>query len=308
MKKAQVIIFLTIILIIILIFMIKQEDKTIDKFGDSQVEQIDRLEVIFLDIGQGDATLINFPDSQQMLVDCAIDARIIESLGRNMDFYDRKIDYLLITHPDLDHYGGCIDVLERFEIGHIIYNGFDKSYDDFWLTFMQSVEQEISEGAKYTIIEKEDVWEIADTQIHFMYPDHPIDLDSGIPGLNTDVGPNDTSIIFKLTHQDYDFLFTADGEEDLEHYLIETYGEQLDVEVLKAGHHGSGTSSITEFVSSTSPLYTIISAGKNNNFGHPSRRVLKRLERAGSRVLRTDLEGDIIIRIENGGLVTPSGN
>ena len=94
------------------------------------------LRITFLDIGQGDATFIEFPNGEQMLVDCAEDGKILEALGRVMPYYDRDIDYLMITHPDFDHYGGCTDVLNRFEVKNIVYNGFKKEYDDLGFEFI----------------------------------------------------------------------------------------------------------------------------------------------------------------------------
>ncbi|PIZ94352.1 MAG: hypothetical protein COX81_03925 [Candidatus Magasanikbacteria bacterium CG_4_10_14_0_2_um_filter_37_12] len=305
MKKSFI--FITILLVIVLglLWFIKKDDQVDLPPNEKSAEQVpvDQVKISFLDIGQGDATLIEFPDSQQMLVDCSIDGRIIEALGRVMDFYDHKIDYLLVTHPDLDHYGGCIDVLNRFDVGEIIYNDLNKEYDNFWLSFMGAIDSEVAQGATYFIVDKEDSWDIAGAKLHFLYPDHPIDLDSRIPSMDKDTGANDTSVVLKLSYQDQDVLLMGDAEIDLEDYLIKTYGEQLDVEVLKVGHHGSNSSSNSTFVSSTSPLYSVISAGKNNKFGHPSPRVLKRLERSESKILRTDLEGDIIININNGELI-----
>lgn len=250
----------------------------------------------FLDIGQGDATLITFEDGQQMLVDCAIDARIIEALGRAMPVYDKDIDYLVVTHPDADHYGGCIDVLNQFNIGTIIVNGLEKN-GDFFQTYWDTVEAEESE---LLFLSRETVWSIASTTIHWLYPDHDIQIDSDIPGIEKETNANDTSIAMKLSYNGVDILMTGDAEEAEELYLIDTYGAQLDIDILKAGHHGSNTSSIPPFVEATSPLHSIFSAGVDNNFGHPSLRVIRRLERAGSKIWRTDRQGDILLEVGEG--------
>jgi len=256
--------------------------------------RVPRLDVTFLDIGQGDATFISFPNGQQMLVDCAIDARILEALGRVMPFYDRSIDYLLITHPDKDHYGGCEDVLERFDIGHIVYTGVQKEGNQSWQSYMYA---QYDEGAAYTEIAKEDVWNIGSTTVHFFYPDHSVREGTHIPGVEKDTGPNNTSIIFSLEYMGKRVLLTGDVEAELEAYLVATYGVQLDTDVLKVGHHGSPGSSIPEFLTATSPAYAIISSGKGNSYGHPSARVLKKLERIGAETWRTDEKGDILVSI-----------
>ena len=299
MKKEVIFLLGLLIITVILLFFVRSEiERTgIDEKVIDVVEEDPTLDITFLDIGQGDATFIEFPDGQQMLVDCAIDARIIEALGRVMPFYDRDIEYLVVTHPDLDHYGGCIDVLKRFDVEHIVYNGMEKSYDDLWQEFNAAIEAHIQKGKPYTLTEEQFVWNISTTTINFLYPDHSILDDQNVPNVEKQTGANDTSIIIKLTYGDQDVLLTGDAEEDLEEYLISTYGDQLDVEILKAGHHGSKTSSIQEFVSSTSPVDAIFSAGKNNKFGHPSPRVLKRFERSSTTIWRTDVHGDILVSI-----------
>ncbi len=254
------------------------------------------LKITFLGIGQGDATLIKFPNQEQMLVDCAIDARVIEALGRNMKFHDKVIDYLLITHPDSDHYGGCVDVINRFEIGHIIYNGFEKPYNSFWLSFMESIESERKKGAKYSIIDKQEKWNISGVEIDFLYPDHDLAEDPLVPG-EKKTNSNNTSITLMISYGRNDLLITGDAEFELENYLVEKYQDQLDVEILKIGHHGSDTSSIKKFLEFTTPEISVISSGKENQYGHPSRRVLKRLQRFGSEIWRTDAQGDIIVEI-----------
>ncbi len=295
------VIFLLILLVItvgLLLFVRSGIEKS--GIGEGLTEELEKepvLNITFLDVGQGDATFIEFPDGQQMLIDCAIDARVIEALGRTMPFYDRDIDYLVVTHPDLDHYGGCIDVLNRFDVGHILYNGFEKPYDDLWQEFDGQLEKHRSNGKLYTLTEEQFVWNIASTTVNFLYPDHSIVDNSNVPNVEKETGANDTSVIIKLSYGDQDVILTGDAEEDLEEYLITIYEDQLDVEILKAGHHGSKTASIEKFVSSTSPDVVVVSAGKNNKFGHPSRRVLKRFERASTTVWRTDVSGDILISV-----------
>jgi len=268
---------------------------------ESELEHVEQMEIVFLDIGQGDATFVTFPDGSQMLIDCAIDARIMESLGKHMDFFDKRIDYLVVTHPDLDHYGGCIDVMKRFDIGTIVYNGFEKPYDDMWQEFMMSVEEEKISGAEYLQIVRQDIWDIAGVRVEFLYPDHSVLENTHIPGTEKKTSSNNTSIIMKLSHGDQDVLLMGDAEEELEEYLLQAYGGQLDVEVLKAGHHGSGTSSIEEFLAVTTPDIVTMSSGRDNRFGHPSARVLKRFEREGSHIYRTDQIGDIsiVVREDN---------
>lgn len=274
------------------------------KSYNSEVEGIkehteNNLEITFLDIGQGDATYMKFQNGEDMLIDCAIDGRILEALGRVMDWKDRTIDYLVVTHPDLDHYGGCEEVLNRFEVKHVVYNGLKKEDSKLWQSFNIVARAE----GDYKEITHSEEWNIASTTLQFLYPDHDITIDSKVPGLKKDTGSNDTSIVIKVIHGDTSLLLMADAEGPLEKYLGEIYGEELDVDILKLGHHGSDSSSGEDFLELVSPVDSIVSAGIDNNYGHPSRRVLKRLDRVSSIVWRTDEQGDITIHIGNSGYI-----
>jgi len=252
------------------------------------------LQINFLDIGQGDATFITFPDGQQMLIDCAIDARILEALGRAMPFYDRTIDYLVVTHPDQDHYGGCIDVIDRYDIGTIVYNGFEKEDTVFYHAFMDAV---ASSGAEYHVLTEPEMWDIGNTTVSYLYPHTDLSQYPNIPESEKDTGSNNSSIVMLLDHGDTEILLTGDGETELEEFLLREYGMELDVDILKAGHHGSSSSSIEPFVAVTTPAHVVFSAGRDNSYGHPSARVLKRFERIGSTIWRTDTMGDIVVTV-----------
>lgn len=263
------------------------------QFFYNLVKQNVSTKITFLDIGQGDATFIEFSNKQQMLIDCAKDSRILEALGRTMPFYDKSIDILVVTHPDLDHYGGCIDVLKRFHVDKIVYTGFEKQ-NQFFSAFKSEIEIQQQKKVQYLEIDKEQIWNIASTTVHFLFPDRPVE--------QTSFEGNNTSIIIKISQGEQDVLLTGDAEKELENYLIQKYGKALDVELSKVGHHGSDTSSIEPFLEATSPRIAIISAGLDNEYGHPTPRVLKRLKNIGAQIWRTDTQGDIIATITNDSL------
>lgn len=262
----------------------------------------DGVQISFLDVGQGDATFITWGDGVQMLVDCGEDARVLEALGRNMAFFDKHIDYLVVTHPDRDHYGGCIDVLRRFTVANVVYTGMQKE-DKAWNIFLAMVEQE---GARIHIITKKQDWQIASSTLSFLYPDHDVRLDAHVPGYPKKESDNNTSIVMKLVYGESSLLLPGDAEQELEEYLVKQHGDEIDVDVLKASHHGSGGSSIKPFLEAASPQHTVISAGRNNRYGHPSRRVLKRLERIGSTIWRTDIQNDILFVLYSSFIQPPS--
>lgn len=266
-----------------------------DKIQEVHTEQRDYIDITYLDIGQGDATFIEFPDGTQMLIDCAKDAVILEALGRILPFYDKSIDYLAVTHPDLDHYGGCIDVLKDFDVGHIIFDGFYEKKNGFFEAFLQARADERSDNKD---IDALTTWDIASTTITFLYPDHPIIKNWRVPGNTKDTGSNNASLVIKITYGEQDILLMGDAEIDLENYLLSVYPTStLDVEVLKAGHHGSPGASGQVFIDVVTPEHTIFSAGRGNSYGHPSLRVIRRVERVGSSVWRTDAQGDIRMRV-----------
>lgn len=285
-------IILSIIVLISLIgFIFYREQQGFIKTTESSA-----LQVVFMDIGQGDATLITFPNGQKMVVDCARDAIVLAALGRNMSWFDRQIDYLVVTHPDADHYGGCIDVLKQYDVKHIYVNGFDKKESKFLEEFYRAVADEQIQGALVEIVSTTDRLMVASTTVQFLYPDHSIANDPHVPGVR-EVESNNTSIIIKVAYAGHSILLTGDMEQPLEDYLVKKNPLDLASDILKIGHHGSQSSSGNNFLEVVKPKFCTVSVGKNNRYGHPSPRVLKRLTRSGCEILRTDLVGDIMFTV-----------
>lgn len=238
---------------------------------------------VFLDVGQGDATLLFLGGGAQMLVDCGPDRSVLQGLGRQMPFFDRTIEYLVLTHPDGDHYRGCMDVLASFKIQNVWHSGATGGSDPAWLAWEAALQKE---GAVQTVINRprRDFFDAA--IVDALYPDRPL---SGVTN-------NNGSVVLKVTAGEMTLLLTGDAEKETEEHLVRQYGGRLRSHVLHVGHHGSDTSSIPEFLDMVRPEIAVISAGANNRYGHPARRVLRRLERAGAEVRRTDEEGDIRIK------------
>lgn len=257
-----------------------------------------QFKVTFLNIGQGDSALINFGNGEKMLVDCGPDTSVLFALGRNLPFYDRTIDTLLVTHPDRDHYGGCVDVLKRYNVKNIILNGHKKLDDPYWVAFDEAARAE--PGAKIEVINGGEKMQVGSSTLNFYSPDANLYL----PIAAAD--SNNYSIVFKLTAPNKKtFLFTGDMEEPLETALMKKYcgvvdrGQNTDAclalqtDVLKVGHHGSNGATGEDFLKAVAPKIAVISVGKNR-FGHPTLRVIRHLERAGATILRTDQLGDIV--------------
>lgn len=247
--------------------------------------------VIFFDVGQGDSALIQFDNGAKMLVDCGAGRAVLPKLGKYLPFYDRTIDYLVITHPDMDHYGGCTEVLKRYNVKNVFTNGVDKDNEDYWLIWKKYL---LSEKAIEKKIYAPESMEQGSAKIEFLSPN----ASSGWPQVK---GDNNYSVVFRLTQATTSFLFVGDLESAGEELIMSRYCASttpcasLDSGYLKVGHHGSGSSSDDDFLAIVTPKIGIISVGKNN-YGHPSLRTINKLERIGAQVWRTDELGDIIVR------------
>lgn len=248
--------------------------------------------VTFFDVGQGDAALIKFDNGQKMLVDCGINRKILSKLGSALPFFDRTIDYLLVTHPDGDHYGGCPAVLERYQVKNIITNGAQKFNDPYWLAWKKY--QQLEQANNKIIVGRETMI-IGNSKLEFLAPDESLGIDP------SKSGGNNHSIVFLLKNNLGKFLFTGDMEAPLEDAIISKYClnssrcSVLKSDYLKVGHHGSDSSSGVGFLEKVDPTYSIVSVGPNK-YGHPSLRILRKLARIGAQIWRTDQLNDIIVK------------
>lgn len=311
-ERTKVLIFISLIFVITAVsiltgyhvkgkisaFIKKEPVNLVDSAGEDGV-----MKVHFLDIGQGDATLIDFPNGEQMIIDCAKDSVVLEALGRVMPFYDRTIEYMIITNPDRDHYAGCIDVLRRFDVTHVFHSGFEKK-DAMWKSFLSTASEEQVSGA--ISVTTTNRWLIGDVAVEFLYPDHDISVDPSVPSSTEKFSVNNASVVTKISYGSQDILFPGDAEAAEEKYLVQTYGDALDVEVLKLGHHCSQSSSVPEFLAATTPDQAVCSSGAGNSYGHPSQRVIRRAERIGKKIWRTDLNGDILMAVTKDAIKTTS--
>jgi len=250
----------------------------------------DSLRVVFLNIGQGDAALIQ-TSQQNILVDGGPDKNIIYKLDKYIPFYNREIDLMILTHLDSDHLTGLVEVLKRYSVKKIISNGL-KNYDSIALEWERVIQDK---NIPQQIIDIPLSIELdSQTTMKFLWPSQ--DLIKESKG-----DDNFTSLVFKLIHENNSFLFMGDVPKEVEEILVEKE-KDLKADVLKAGHHGSKYSSTMEFLNKVKPKYGIISCGENS-FGHPSLRVLKNLENIGAEILRTDQLGDIIFLSDGENLI-----
>ncbi len=251
-------------------------------------------QIHFLDVGQGDSILIHAPHNQQMLIDCGYNDIVIEALGRKMNYFDRTIEYLVVTHSDRDHFGGCLDVLDKFEVKNFIYNGLNNK-NFLWKKFIEKLR---AENVNFIHIKNLQQWELDKIKIQSLFPDLDLKTNKKIFP-KKDQTNNNFSVVLKVEAGEQSFLLLGDAEVALEKYLAESFSEKskepekLKVDYLKTGHHGSKTSTTELILQKTQPQKAIISVGAENKFGHPSGRVISRLNRYKVQIYRTDMEGDI---------------
>lgn len=224
------------------------------------------LQVSYLDVGQGDATFIESPSGTQVLIDGGKNSLVLRGLSKAMGFFDRELDMIMITHPDLDHIGGLIDVLKKFEVETIVMT--ENEHDTPAVEVLREAIQK--EDAKVIYARAGQQYDLGGgVVLEILFPDiDPTYLES-----------NTSSIIAELTYDESEFLFTGDSPKSIEEYLVSVAGTQLNTDVLKVGHHGSKTSTAETFVTAVSPALAIISAGKDNSYGHPHQEVLDTLGR-----------------------------
>jgi len=239
------------------------------------------LTVAFLDIGQGDAIFIESPTGVQTLVDSGRNASVLRELGKVMPFQDRSIDVLVATHPDADHIGGFPAVLENYDVDTYIDTGAIADTGVF-REVHKAVEEE---GSTEILARRGMVLDMgAGVTLTILFPDRDVSHSES----------NEGSIVAKLEYGDTTFILTGDSPQKIERYLVSLDGDYLDVDILKPGHHGSKTSSSDEFIKMTSPEYSVISAGKDNRYGHPNQETLDVLNKYKSKILATYEDGTVI--------------
>lgn len=241
------------------------------------------LTVAFLDVGQGDAIYIETPDGIQLLIDGGPDSSVLRELSSQLPHFDRTIDIVLATHSDKDHIGGLVDVLNRYEVGSIITTN-NKNDTSIAETFSESVQLE---GADLYTAQAGQQYQLgASTTLFILSPlGDPANWES-----------NSASIVALLQYGDTSFMLTGDAGVNTEEYLVSSYGEYLQSDVLKLGHHGSKTSSGDDFLDTVRPEVAVVSAGIDNSYGHPHPSVVTSLEERDIKILDTSKQGTIVFK------------
>lgn len=267
------------------------------------------LTVHFVDIGQGDCVLVNFPDDKILLVDCGSNvnqSKLEIYLNKYFENKDKVIDYFLITHADEDHYGNGSYVFENFDVKNF-YRPSIYTPNEIERYGFEDVNVNNDEGYKKLIdgsLQNESgcnmFFNIAnDNLLNLNNCNYSVKCLSPLEENYND--SNDYSVVLQIEYANRKILLTGDIESNIENRLIQTYGDELKSDILKVAHHGSKTSSQTNFLSKVSPQYAIISVEKDNIYNLPNQEVMTRLNSivGQENIYRTDEMGNIVFGLNS---------
>ena len=252
----------------------------------------DNLEINFIDVGQGDSTLIRV-SNKTILIDGGG-----SSYGETFDVGEQTlfpylldrgintIDYVIVSHFDSDHCQGLNFIMENMKVKNAIISSLGQESNEYD-TFLSLAKKQ---NTNLIYVKKGDIIKIGDCTIKILFPNNePI----------TDNEKNNNAIVFKFLWKNISILFTGDIEEKAENKILSLYSdnlEELKSTILKVAHHGSKTSTTKPFLEAVKPQIALIGVGKDNNFGHPNSGVIERLESIGCEIYRTDKYGEISIK------------
>lgn len=247
-----------------------------------------KLSAAFLDAGQGDSSVVELPDGKVMLVD---GSTMEPDMGRMVIapyLWSKgitRVDYMVMSHPHPDHYGGLVYVLDHFDVGEIWFNGMIS--DDAGVLFERAAQRKVP----YKILKRGDVLEASRYMIYAFHPYDEFYAGSSAEEYTT---RNSDSLVLKIESEDASLLFTGDIEHEAEEDIL-YLGSILKSDIIKVPHHGARTSSSEGFINAVAPEIAVISVGRGNSFGHPHKHTLERYEGARAKVFRTDVSGAVTI-------------
>lgn len=244
--------------------------------------QPDKVNLIFLSVGQGDACLMTFPTGERIMIDTGP----FESRDKVVDQLHAlgvdRLDAVYVTHGHADHAGNLLTLVRRFDVPKVYYGGTESDYGEL-------LDKVRRRGATVAPLPEGDA---------FAYGDAVLTVLSPLSNRTYD-DINGSSAVLKLSYGENAALFMADATAQTEEYMLFRYHRaELSADVLKVGHHGSPSSSSLRFLRVVSPALSVISVGRDNEYGHPAPEVLLRLGLTGTRILETDLVSAVQITLD----------
>lgn len=240
-----------------------------------------------LDVGQGDAFLLQTVDKKYVLIDGGPSSNLIDVMADYMPFWQNRLDLVIATHGDSDHIGGLVELSERYVIENFLYNGESKNT----LIFEELMKNISIDGVDISIAQSGEEIRVGCC----------MEIDILWPGSINIEDSNDRSVSIIAKYQDFEIYMAGDLGYKYEEKITNNLG--VDIEVMKLSHHGSRTSTSTKVVDNIRPQITLISAGKDNKFGHPHREVLDLLDKNNIIQYRTDIQGTVSIKSDGSDYV-----
>lgn len=254
------------------------------------------LRIYFLNVGQGDAEYIKTPSGQDILIDGGPDSSVLNELGRVMDFGDREINLVILSHPHADHLTGLVQVLNRYKVDEVWETGveYPSATYDSWKNVIS--EKQIPDK----FVKAGDTKEFSDTKISILYPLSPINPPTG--GQKID-NLNNASIVNRLDYKKFSVLFMGDAEKEVQKKLLNppTGGQNIFATILKVAHHGSENGILEDFLRVVRPAVAVIEVGQKNTYGHPAPSIINLLKNYAVRIYRTDQNGTVEIDSDGEG-------
>lgn len=241
------------------------------------------LTVDFIDVGQGDSELIRTPDNKTILIDTGPSTSVSDEISFLSSHTYGIIDVLVLTHPDADHIGNAVAILDAFTVKSVYQSGYISTSQTY-----KNLQSRLADA---------DCPVYDDAQIspgdHMAWSSN---VSFQIMSIDADAASsNDASIVIRMTYGSMSFLFMGDASSNVESWMVGQYGSGLDSAILKVGHHGSSTSTSDAFLTAVAPMVAIIEVATDNQYGHPTSQTLNRLSAHDVMTYRTDLGGDIEI-------------
>ena len=280
MKKFTFLVSICIAVLLSGCTLISQQEKKIQT-SQSPVEPGNEMKVHFLNVGQGDSILVQSPNGKSLLIDGGT-----KDAGKDVVAYLRthgveKLDYIVATHPDADHIGGLHTVLNSISIKNFIDSGKVHTSQ----TYEKMLQLILDKNIPFIVAAVGDTIPL----------DDELDITVIHVGDESDDN-NEASIVLKVIYKEVSFLLMGDADIRVEKGILEH--TNVEATILKAGHHGSDTSSSEAFIEAVNPKVTILSYGKDNSYGHPHAEVKSRLERISSQIYATAIVGNIVVETD----------
>lgn len=262
-------------------------DAAVNSFIDKDAD----LEIHFIDVGQGDCSLIMW-EGASMLIDCG-ERDYAETVKKYLKKQGvKKLDYIITTHPHSDHIGGMGDIISEFEVGKVIAPRVSEDMTPTTKTYERFLQALKDKSLKLTAAKPDTTYTLSSTAVSAAEKSPP-KFEVLAPVKDYD-DLNNYSVVIKLTYGTTSYLFTGDAEKEAELDILEN-GADVDADVLKVGHHGSSTSSCDEFYEAVSPEICVIQCGEGNSYGHPHKEIMGTINSSGAKVYRNDTDGTVIV-------------